>query len=265
MHRAVFLVISLSVISFAGQQPIPRPLDPTTPECSASRIVSGGEKFSGYLGRKHVPSSAFVRLVYPLSGTDVMTIYEMGNESRYWQEPEEQRNLEEHSDPDSRLMVTRGGRVLFRYTLKNNIADGDEDWGASLVAMKAVHLCAGTMDVTYLVFQAGNQGGLFLALLKTSDAYRVLEVSDAAQGRIILHSNTPDQVEVWTADDAGACTACPKQFVVKNLKLIDGNYRIVSRFTTRRYYPGFQDSPLVLKPEQFARIAYPPLTSMFRS
>ena len=236
------------MLGFAVQQSTPSQADTASFECNAGRIIAGGEKFLTYPGRKLVPRSAFVRLVYPLSSTDVMTIYELGNESRYWQEPEQQRNLEESSDPDSQILVTRADKVIFRYALRNRWTDGEDDWGASLVAMEAVHLCSDTMDVTYLVFQTGNQGGLFLALLKTNDAYRVLEVSDAAQGRIILHSKAPDQVEVWIADDSGACTACPKQFVVKKLKLSNGKFRIVSRFTTRRSYRGFQDSPMVLKP-----------------
>jgi hypothetical protein len=189
--------------------------------------------------KAQLPGRAFVRLVLPLSSMDILSIYELG-----------ERPGGVEVDPDTRLLITRQGRPVFRYALKNlPTSKGDDpDWGMAAVAMKAVHLCSGDADLTYLVLQAGNAGGFYVALKRSGEGYRLLPISDATQGRLVLSVNRPGSAEVWTAAESGACTACPKQFEIREYEFDGREFRLVSRQRAKRQYSSFQDDPLLVKP-----------------
>jgi hypothetical protein len=190
--------------------------------------------------KPHVPKTAFVRLVLSLSDTDVLTVYEMKD-----------REAEPYLDsPDTRLLVTRNGRPIYRYAIKDlHLFEGEDlGWGMDAVAMNVAHLCSPDTSLIYLVLQAGNSGGYYLALKQSSDGYIPIPVSTVDQGRLVLSNSNPRRVEVWTTAEQGACTACPKHFLVKTLEFDGSRFRLISKTRTRNQCSGFQESPLVVKP-----------------
>jgi hypothetical protein len=184
--------------------------------------------------------------VLPLSSTDTLTIYELGNWGRNWEKFESNRESGELTDPDTQLLVTREGEPLLHYAVRD--IKKSDDWGATLEAMRVVHQCSENLDVTYLVLQSGNQGGLYLSLHRAGEHYTLVPVSQAAQGRLVLYQNNPLRVDVWSATDAGVCTACEKPFIVKRLVFDGTKYRVLSERKTRKSFGGFQDEPLLIKP-----------------
>ena len=198
--------------------------------------------------KPHLPSTAFVRMVLALSATDTLTIYELGNWGRYWERFDSNRtDAGELTDPDTQLLITRSGRPVFRLALKDVHAADWDDWGVGAVAMKAAHLCTNDSDMTYLVLQEGNAGGFYVALRRFRDDYRLLPVSDAEQGRLVLSVSRPQNAEVWTAAEPGVCTACPKRFEIRNYKFNGTGFDLVSRKLSKREYSGFQDDPLLVR------------------
>jgi hypothetical protein len=180
-----------------------------------------------------VPKDAFVRLVLPLSGTETLTIYEMGG----------------RETPDTHLLVTAGEKQVFQYATRR--LTPHDDWGLWAVAMYVVHICANDTDLTYVVLQAGNQGGYYIALQRTDHQYRIVPVTSATQGRLVLAINQPRRIEVWDAANADgrACTACAKPFVIKTFEFDGEKFRLSSQHRVKRWYSGFQDKPLVVKSE----------------
>ena len=247
---ACALVLIVGVLGALGQQGEFAQRNAAGEQCIASvkSLPIRAPHLPGAI-RAHVPTHAFVTLVLPLSSTDTLTIYELGNWARYWAKAEKDRAPDELTDPDSRLLITRRGDPVFRYALKDlRMPKGDtDDWGVSAEVMDAAHLCSGDLDITYLVLQSGNQGGLFVALQKVAEGYKLISISDAAQGRLVLSANSPHAIEVWDADEIGACTACFKPFIVKTLEFNGTDYRLVSEHKTRKWYRGFQDQPLVVR------------------
>jgi hypothetical protein len=200
--------------------------------------------------RPQVPPAAYVRMVLPLSNTDTLTIYELGNWGRLWERFNAGRDGGELTDPDTRLLVTRQGDQVFRYAMKDmQTPEGHhEDWGISAVAMSAAHQCSDHLDITYLVVQSGNSGGFFFALQRLGDGYKLIPISDANQGRLVLSAKNARDVEVWTALDAGVCGACAKPFIVKELVFDGAQFRLTSKQKTRKQYGSFQDEPIVIRP-----------------
>jgi len=201
---------------------------------------------AGIKGR--VPVGSCIRLVQPLSDTDTLVIYEMGNWTRHWERFAAGKEGGELTDPDTRLLITRQGSPLL-YAFKELQPSGHhDDWGISTVAMSAAHLCSDTLDITYLVVQSGNAGGFFMALQRSGEGYKMIPISDAGQGRLVLSLKNVGEVQVWTADDTGVCEACGKPFIVKTLELSGEQYREISRRKTDKEYSSFQDRPLAIKP-----------------
>ncbi len=186
--------------------------------------------------KKHVPHQALVRLVLPLSSTETLTLYELGD----------------RSEPDTRLLITRSGQPVYRFAAKDiSVGNGnDPEWGKWAVGMKVAHLCANSEPITYIVLQAGNQGGYFMALKEDGQSYRFLPIADTQQGRLVLHVNTPCRIAVWTvaSEDAGDCTGCPKHYLVKTMELEDSKFKITEKKTTKKKYQSFQDEPLLVQP-----------------
>jgi len=179
-------------------------------------------------------------MVINLSNSDTLTIYEMNN-----------RETDPYlTSPDTRLLITRQGHPVYRFALKNlHISKGDDpEWGLDAVAMNVANLCSSDAYLTYLVLQAGNSGGDYVALQPSGDSYKLFSISDAMQGRLILSSSNPNSVEVWDAAEPGACTACPKHFFVKSMEFDGARFRLISKIRTKRQYSGFQENPLVVKP-----------------
>ena len=198
--------------------------------------------------RLHVPKSAYVLLVLPLSSTDTLTIYELGNWGRNWEKFKANQESGELTDPDTRLLITREGKPVFQYALKDSPQRKSDEWGATLEAVRVVHQCSDNLDITYLVFQSGNQGGFYVSLHRAGEQYTLVPVSQAAQGRLVLYQNNPLRVDVWDATNAGVCTACEKPFIVKRLEFDGSKYRVLSKRKTRKSFGGFQDEPLLMKP-----------------
>lgn len=203
--------------------------------------------------KPHVPTGAYVRLVLPLSDTDTLTIYELGNWTRYWKEWEKTSGSPtqgEATDPDTRLLITRDGQPVFSYAFKDmhNPEGLFYNWGLSAVAMSAAHLCSDQLDVTYLVLQSGNSGGFFFAIHKIEQGYKLVAISDADQGRLVLSAKKPGEAEVWTAKETGVCGACSKPFAIKKMSFKGTGYQLISEQETRKRYSGFQDNPLLVKP-----------------
>jgi len=195
--------------------------------------------------RSHVPHGAFVRLVLPLSGSDTLTIYELGKRDENGIAPD---NL------DTRLLITRQNEPVFRFSFRNlrlpKDKNYDTEWGLSAVAMKAAHLCSNGVDITYLVAQAGNQGGFFMAIKRDANSYVLLPIGDVTQGRLELKTSTPTRVVVWSAapEDAGLCTACSKHYVVESMEFDGKAFKVVEKRKTKKTYTSFQDEPLVVSP-----------------
>ncbi len=193
----------------------------------------------------HVPHGAFVRLVLPLSGSDTLTIYELGKRDENGIAPD---NL------DTRLLITRQNEPVFRFSFRNLQLPKekvyDSEWGLSAVAMKAAHLCSNGVDITYLVAQAGNQGGFFMAIKRNADSYVLVPIEGATQGRLELKMSTPTRVVVWSAapEDAGLCTACPKHYVVETMEFDGTSFKVVEKRRTKKTFTDFQDEPLVVSP-----------------
>lgn len=192
----------------------------------------------------HVQRGALVRLVLPLSSTDTLTIYELGKR---------RADGIELTDPDTALLITRQGRPVFRFSIRDlrlPKTDYDREWGASAVAMKAAHLCSNNADITYLVLQAGNQGGFFVALTRDAEAYRLVPIKPVQQGRIELRTSKPTRVVVWSVadEDTTDCTACPKHYVVETMDLDGHSFRTVEKRRTTKRFASFQDDPLVVSP-----------------
>lgn len=189
--------------------------------------------------RAHIPKGAFVRLVLRLASTDTLTIYELG---------ERPNGLE--LNPDTRLLITRNGRPVYRFAVKNLPVGkgGDPEWGLSAVAMKAVHLCSGSADITYLVLQSGNQGGYFAAFKKDGQEYRFVPIRDAQQGRLVLNINDPYRIAVWTvaSEDVSASTGCRKHYTVETMNLDGDIFKVLEKRRTKETFNSFQDSPLIV-------------------
>ena len=199
--------------------------------------------------KPYVPETAFVRLILPLSNTDTLTIYELGNWGRKWEQDEAGHDGGELTDADTHFLVTREGHPVFQYALrKMETPKGHhDDWGVTAVAASAAHQCSNNLDITYIVVQSGNSGGFFFALNRLGDGYKLIPISDAYQGRLVLSTKNAGEVEVWTAVDRGVCDACAKPFMVKKLVLDGTQYRPISNHQTHRQHASFQNEPLVLK------------------
>ncbi len=183
--------------------------------------------------RSFIPRGALVRLVLPLSSTDTLLIYEAGP----------------RTDPDGRLLVVRGETAVFRYPVKK-LGGSDPEWGLSLTAMKAAHLCSGDENITFLVFQTGNSGGYFAALRERSHFYRLIPIRSVQQGKLVLHVNSPARISVWDVadEDRTLCTGCRKHYIVRTMELRADAFATVEQATTRTVYASFQDSPLEVLP-----------------
>lgn len=188
--------------------------------------------------RNLVPKKAFVRLVMQLSNTDSLAVFELGH----------------RSEPDTNLLVARSSQRIARYRIKNVLGEQLKselrDWGQEAVAMKVAHLCSGGTDLTYVVLQAGNQGGYFLALHRSGEAYKLIRIAPVQQGRLELSVNNPGRIVVWSVanEDAGDCTACPKHYLVSVMEFDGASFKTLSRWKTTKKYDSFQDNPLRLKP-----------------
>ena len=193
----------------------------------------------------HVPGGVFVRLVLPLSNTDTLTIYELGNR---------RADGIELTDPNTVLLITRQGERVFRFSMRNlRLPNGfDPGWGVWAAATNVAHLCSENADITYVVLQAGNQGGFFMALKRDADTYRMMPIKAVAQGKLELNTSTPTRVVVWNVadEDAGDCTACPKHYVVETMDLDGQSLKVVETRKTKRKYTSFQDEPLKVSGER---------------
>lgn len=190
--------------------------------------------------KRHVPSGAFVRLVLPLSSTDTLTIYKVG---------ERRADGFEEADPNTRLLITRQGQPVFQFSVENLRMPGesyDRKWGMSAVAMKAAHLCSDDNDITYLVLQTGNQGGFFVALKRDAGNYRLVPIKPVQQGRLELDMSNPTRITVWSVarEDAADCTACPKHYVVETMQFEGKSFKVVAKRKTKGTFTSFQDEPL---------------------
>jgi len=181
-------------------------------------------------------------LVLPLSDSDTLTVYELGKRNA--------DGTDAGDDPNARLLITRNGKPVFHYALKNlpMPPPGDPEWGMWAVAMKAAHLCGESNDLLYLVFEAGNQGGYFVAIRQDGANYRLVPIMPVQQGRLVLNAKSPQRIVVWTVapEDSGGCTACAKHYVAETMEF-DGNlFKVVHRTRTKRTFDSFQDEPLVV-------------------
>jgi hypothetical protein len=192
--------------------------------------------------RPHIPRGAFVRLVLPLSDSDTLTVYELGKRNA--------DGSEGTDDPNARLLITRNGKPVFHYALKNlpMPPPGDPEWGMWAVAMKAAHLCGESNDLLYLVFEAGNQGGYFVAIRADGANYRLVPIMPVTQGRLVLNAKSPQRIVVWTvaSEDSGDCTACSKHYIVETMELDGNTFKVVHKARTKRTFDSFQDEPLVV-------------------
>ena len=182
---------------------------------------------------KHLlPTGANVQLVVSLSSSDTLTIYEAGDRLRI--------------DPDTRLLLSRRGHPLTQFAIKD--LPDDHEWGIELMAAQAAHLCANGQNLTYLVLQAGNQGGYFVMLTERSDGYHLLPIGAVQQGRLILNVNDPSQITVWSVapEDAMDCTGCPKRYLVETFQFDGESFKVIEKKKTNRKYESFQDEPLKL-------------------
>lgn len=211
---------------------------------SAKRIADKEQRLPPTL-RPLVPKEAFVTVVAPLSSTDTLVVFEMGNWKRHWVN----QDAGELTDPDTHIVIFRHNKRFFDARLKDFRAKGmDEDWGGDAEIMNVAHLCSENLDLTYMVLQAGNQGGFFVALNHTRSGYKIVPISPASQGRLILSRTQPKRAEVWSAADTGVCTACAKPFEIQ-IFLFDGErFRLSSKRTTKKEFGGFQEDPLVVRP-----------------
>lgn len=199
--------------------------------------------------RPLVPKEAFVTLVAPLSSTDTLVLFEMGNRKRHWEKFRANQDAGELTDPDTHIVIFRNDKRFFDARLKDFRVKGmDEDWGVGAEIMNVAHLCSENVDLTYMVLQEGNQGGFFIALNQTASGYKIVPISPAAQGRLILSRAQPKQAEVWSAADTGVCTACAKPFEVQTFFFDGERFRLSSKRTTKKEFGGFQDDPLVVRP-----------------
>jgi hypothetical protein len=116
------------------------------------------------------------------------------------------------------------------------------------VAMKVAHLCQESNDLLYLVLEAGNQGGYFVAIKPDGPNYRLMPIMGVQQGRLVLSTNSPNRIEVWTVarEDSGDCTACPKHYVVETLELNGNAFKVVAKTRTKKTFSSFQDEPLMM-------------------
>jgi hypothetical protein len=129
------------------------------------------------------------------------------------------------------------------------ISKGDAlDWGLDAVAMNVANLCSADGSLTYLVLQAGNSGGYYIALQQSGNGYRPIPISIVDQGKLVLSTANPRRVEVWTTAEQGACTACPKRFFVKTMEFDGAKFRLISKVRTKHEYNGFQENPMVVNP-----------------
>jgi hypothetical protein len=231
MRVAINLFLLFGLTTAAGQEPrcIPVIKDIPFKKQSLSPDI-----------RPHIPAGAFVRLVLPLSHSDTLIVYELGKRDT---------DGGEATDPDSRLLITRIGKPVFRYAIKDLPAGrGEQEWGMWAVAIKVAHLCRGSNDLLYFVFQAGNQGGYFAAIRADGPNYRFVPVMPVQQGRIILNIHSPGRIVVWTvaSEDSADCTACSKHYVVETMEL-DGNaFKVVAKTKTKKAFSSFQDVPLTV-------------------
>lgn len=179
-------------------------------------------------------------MVLNLSNSDTLTIYEMSN-----------RETDPYLiSPDTRLLITRQGHPVYRFALKNLHMSKEDDleWGADAVAMDIANLCSSDASLTYLVLQAGNSGGYYIALQQSGNGYRLIPISTVDQGRLVLSTGNPRRVKVWTTAEQGACTVSTKHFYIKTMEFVGARLRLISKVRTKRQYSGFQENPLVVKP-----------------
>jgi hypothetical protein len=178
---------------------------------------------------RHLPGGAIVQLVLPLSASDTLTIYGADD-----------------IEPDTQFLVTRRGNPIARFAVKELLSD--HDWGKSLSARDAVHLCANGNNLSYVVLQAGNQGGCFVMLTQQGTRFRLLPIRAVQQGRLVLNVNDPPQITVWNvaSEDATDCTGCPKHYIVEAIKFDGNSFKVIEKRETKKKYRSFQDEPLKL-------------------
>ena len=183
--------------------------------------------------RPYVPRTAFVRLVLNLSGTDTLIVYEMKN-----------RQAEPYlSSPDTRLLVTRQGNPVYRLATKDlHLSRGDDpEWGMDAVAMNVAHLCSADTPLIYLVLQAGTAGGYYIALQPSGEGYKLIPISDAMQGRLVISTSNPRRVEVWDAAESWMCDAFPRQFFIKTMEFDGARFHSFQKTGRSTGMWGFKD------------------------
>jgi hypothetical protein len=197
--------------------------------------------------RKNVPASALVRMVQELSGSDMLVIYEKGNFDKLIGSNIQGVTL---TDPNTQLVISRNGKIIFHLDMKDTEpAKGmDPTWYSDAVAMASARICKGNDPLVYLVLQSGNSGGDFIAIQPWLENYRMIQIADASQGKLVLSKSDPTTVRVWDGDDPNVCTACPKPFIVKTLHFDGNKFELVSSMRTRVKYAGFQETPLFILP-----------------
>lgn len=182
--------------------------------------------------KRHLPRDASVQLVISLSSSETLTIY----------------GDKDSIDPDTRLLVTADGRVLARFAIKDLL--DDHEWGRSLTAFGAAHLCANGHNLTYVVLQTGNQGGYFAALTKDNDTFHLLPIKAVQQGRIVVNTDDRSQITVWSVapEDSSDCTGCTKHYVLETMQFDGNSFKVIEKKETKKKHESFQDKPLVLTP-----------------
>ncbi|MGA3371554.1 MAG: hypothetical protein ABSC48_07310 [Terracidiphilus sp.] len=252
MKRILLAIIICAIWSLCtAAQGVPKVSEPANPvgaDCvDFSRHLNWKPQQLPLAFRKSVPASALVRMVQALSRSDTLVIYEKGNLDRLITTDHQGVEL---TAPNTQLVVFRGGKIVFHIDMKDTESAKDENptWWADYVAMDAARICKGNDPLIYLVLQSGNSGGFFVAMQPWQGNYKMVQISDAGQGRLVLSKGDPTKVKVWDAAEPGQCTACPKPFIVKTFHFDGSRFQMVSSIKTRQAYSGFQETPLAILP-----------------
>lgn len=179
--------------------------------------------------KQQLPKNVTARLVLSLSSSEMLTIYE----------------LTDDMEPDTRLLLTESGRAIARFALKDVLPD--HEWGKAARAMAAAHLCGNGYNLTYLVFQAGNQGGQVMALIQQGHHFQLVAVKPLQQGKVVVSVNTPARLTFWSVapEDSAQCTGCRKHYVIETVQFdAAGSFTVAEKTKTEQKYDSFQDEPL---------------------
>jgi hypothetical protein len=178
--------------------------------------------------RRHLPRNAAVQLVLPLSRSETLTVYELGD----------------NAEPDTRLLLTRGNQAVTRFSIQDALTD--HKLGKDFRAMGAAHLCGNGYDLTYMVFQAGNQGGQVMALVQQGEGFRLVSVKPLQQGKIVVNVNSPARLTLWSVapEDSVQCTGCRKHYIIETIQFDGRSFNVADRARSKRKHDSFQDGPL---------------------